>query len=61
MVAHVLLKVLNELMTSDTFNTFNNTGTRMLDSFYHYGTKVPRNCVFRVESISFCHLHTKSK
>ena len=54
MSAHVLLNLLNELRKRDKmlvlpsvlslfrnkFNTFNNTGARMLDSFYHITLKL---------------------
>ena len=54
MGAHVLLNLLNELGKSDIkrgfpsilllfrngFNKFNNTGARMLDSFYHMTFKL---------------------
>ena len=59
MSAHVLLNLLNELMISDNmrglssisslfrneFNTFNNTGARVLDSIYHRPLKLLKNRV----------------
>ena len=60
MSAHILLNLLSELGKSNTmlglpsilslfrnkFNKFNNTGTRMLDSIYHYDFKYFCNHVF---------------
>ena len=70
MSAHVLLNLLNELGKSDKmrglpssvslfrneFNKFNNTGARMLDSFYHMISKLPKNHIFDVRTSIFCHL-----
>ena len=62
MSVHVLLNLLNELGKSDKmrglltilslfrneFNKFNNTGARMLDSFYHRTLKLLRTHIFGV-------------
>ena len=60
MSAPVLLNLLNELRKKDNmqdwssilslfrneFDKFNNTGARMVDSFYHMTLKLLLNCVF---------------
>ena len=67
MSGHVLLNLLNELGKSDNFiafyrffrnkfNTFNNTGARMLDSIYHMTLKSHQNCIIGVNTSIFCHL-----
>ena len=36
------------------FNKFNNTGARMLDSFYHMTLKLIKNGIFGVKTSRFC-------
>ena len=69
MSAHVLLNLLNELGERDKVrglpsilslfcnevNKFNNTGERILDSIYHYDTKITLNRVFGVKTLRICH------
>ena len=71
MSAHVLLNLLNELGKSDKmrglpssvslfrneFNKFNNTGARMLDSFYHMISKLPKNHILTRERQYFAILN----
>ena len=63
--AHVLLNLFNELGKRDKmrglprilslfrneFNKFNNTGARMLDSFYHMTLRSLRNLIFGVKNV----------
>ena len=65
MSAHVLLKLLNQLRKRDKMrglpsilslfrnecNNFNNTGTRMLDSFYHMTLRLLRNLISGVKTL----------
>ena len=67
MSAHVLLNLLNELKKRDKmrglpsilsqfcnkFNKFNNTGLKMLDSFYHMTLKLHKILIFGVKSKDF--------
>ena len=68
--AHVLLTLLNELRKRDKmqgwpsilslfrneFNKFNNTGTRMLDSFFQMTLKSIKTRIFGVKTSRLCHL-----
>ena len=70
MSVQVLLILLNELGKSDKmrglpsilllfrneFNKFNNTGARILDSFYHMTIKLIKKHIFGVKTSRFCHL-----
>ena len=70
MSAHVLLNLSNELGKSDKmrglpnillffrnkFNKFNNTGARMLDSFYHVTLELFKNHIFGVKTSRFCYI-----
>ena len=70
MIAHVLLNLLNELGTIDNmrglprisslfrneFDTFNITGARMSDSFYHTTLKLHENRIIDVKTSRLCHL-----
>ena len=38
------------------FDTFNNTGARMLDSIYHMTLKLIKNHIFGVKTSRCCHL-----
>ena len=67
MSAHVLLNLLNELrirvkmrgfsnilsLFRNEFNKFNNTGARMLGSFYHMTLTLIKNCIFVVKTQDF--------
>ena len=67
MSAHVLLNLLNELKKRDKmrslasivslfrneFNKFNNTGARMLDSFYHMTFKLLKLLIYGVKKSRF--------
>ena len=62
MSAHVLLSLSNELGKRDKmrgidFNKFNNTGARMLDSFYHMTLTLFWTHIFRVRTLGLCHIH----
>ena len=70
MSAHVLLNSSNNLRKRDKirglpnilllfrnkFNIFNNTGARMLDSFYHMTLKLIKNHIFCVKTSIICYL-----
>ena len=59
MSTHVLLNLSNESEERDimrgftSFNTFNITGARTLDSIYHMTLKLLRNHIFGVKTPSF--------
>ena len=67
MSAYVLLNLLNKLRKRDkmrglprilsrfhnSFNKFNNTGARMLNSFYHMTLKLLLNLIFDVKTQDF--------
>ena len=40
----------------NVFNKLNNTGARLLDSFYHMSLKLIKNPIFGVKTSRFCHL-----
>ena len=70
MSANVLLNLLNLLRKRDKmqgllsilslfpnkFNKFNNTGARMLDSFYQMTLRLFWNHIFWVKTLGFCHM-----
>ena len=70
MIAHVLLNLLYELRKKDkmlsvqsilslfrnSFNKFNNMGTRMLDSIDHMPIKLLQNHILGMKTARFCHL-----
>ena len=73
MSAHILLNLLNELqeniryealpsilsISSNEFNKFNNTGTRMQDSIYHMTLKSHLVRDFRIKTSRFRHKKTR--